>query len=136
MGKAIEQRAGETLIAKDARPFVEGQIGRDDRRAAFVALAEDLEQQFRAGLRERHIAEFVDDEQLDGGELRLKSEQTLFVARLHQLMDKPGRRGESDGKAALTGGEAEGQADMRLSRAAVAQSDNVVAGDDIFAAGE
>ena len=32
----------------------------------------------------RHIAEFVDDEQLDGGKLRLKPEQPLFVARLHQ----------------------------------------------------
>ena len=51
-------------------------------------------------------------------------------------MDEPGRRGKGDGKAALTSGKAERQADMRLSRAAVAQSDNVVAGDDIFATGK
>ena len=38
MGEAIEQRAGETLIAENARPFVERQIGRDNRRSAFVAL--------------------------------------------------------------------------------------------------
>ena len=57
-----------------------------------MTLAEDLKEQFRAGLRERHIAEFVDDEQFDGGELGLEFKQTLFIARLHQLMDEPNRR--------------------------------------------
>ena len=74
-----------------------------------MALAEDLEQQFGAGLRERHIAEFVDDQQLDGGELGLEPEQALLVARLHQLMDEAGGGGEGDGKSALAGGEAERQ---------------------------
>lgn len=60
----------------------------------------------------------VDDEQLDGGELRLEPEQTLFVARLHQLMHEAGGRGEGDGQPALASGEAERQADMRLARAA------------------
>jgi hypothetical protein len=48
----------------------------------------------RSGLGERRIAEFVDDEQLDGSELRLEPEQALFVARLHQLINEPRRRGE------------------------------------------
>jgi hypothetical protein len=56
--------------------------------------------------------------------------QTLFVMRLHQLIDEPNRRRKGDGKAALAGGEAECQARMRLSGAAVAQSDDVLAGDD------
>jgi hypothetical protein len=51
VGEAIEQRAGQTLIAEDARPFVQWKIGCDDRRPAFVTLAEDLEEQFRAGPR-------------------------------------------------------------------------------------
>ena len=83
-----------------------------------MTLAEDLEEQFRASLRQRHIAEFVDDEQLDGGELRLEPEQTLFVARLHQLMHEAGGRGEGDGQPTLASGEAKRQADMRLARAA------------------
>ena len=133
MGQPVEKRAGETLIAEDARPFVERQIGCDDRRAAFVTLAEDLEQQFGAGLRERHVAEFVDDQQLDGGELRLELEQAPFVARLHELMDERRRGGEGDGKSSLAGGETQRQGDMGLARAAVAESDDVVAGDDVFA---
>ena len=83
MSEAIEQRAGQTLIAEDARPFLEWQIRRDDGRATFVTLAEYFKQKLRAGLRERHITEFVDDEQFDGGELRLEFQETPLVARLH-----------------------------------------------------
>ena len=50
MGQAIEQRAGKALGAEHAGPFVEGQVAGDDDRAALVALAEDLKQQFGAGL--------------------------------------------------------------------------------------
>ena len=106
MGEAVAQRAGETLIADDAGPLIERQVRRDDGRAAFMALAEDFEEQLRAGLREQRIAELVDDEQLDGGKLRLKPQQAFLVARLDQLMNEPGGRRESDGEAALAGGEA------------------------------
>ena len=37
-------------------------------------LAEHLEQQLGPGRRERHIAEFVDDQQLVAGELTLKAQ--------------------------------------------------------------
>ena len=74
--------------------------------------------------------------QLDGGKLRLKPQQALFVARLHQLKNKARRRCEGDGEAAPACGETQSQADMRLSRAAVAERNVVVARDDIFAAGE
>jgi hypothetical protein len=133
MGQAIEQGAGQALIAEDARPFLEREVRCDDGRSMFVTLAEYLEEQFRAGLGERDVAKFVDDEQLDDGELRLKPEQAPFVARLHQLMHEPGRRIERHGESALTGGEAERQGDVRLSGSAVAQSDDVVAGDDKLA---
>ena len=49
--EAIKQRAGEALVAEHARPFVKGQIGSDDRRAPFMPLTEDLEEELRAGLR-------------------------------------------------------------------------------------
>jgi len=62
VGQSGEERAGEALIAECASPLVERQIGRHDRRAAFVALAEDFERQFNPGLRERNVAEFVDDQ--------------------------------------------------------------------------
>ena len=42
---------------------------------SLVALAEDLEQQLRSGLGERHEAELVYDEQLEPGKLFLQVEQ-------------------------------------------------------------
>ena len=81
MREAIEKRASETLAAEDGGPFLKGKIRRDDGRAAFVTLAEYFEEKLRAGLRERHIAEFVNDEQFDGGELRLEFQETPLVAR-------------------------------------------------------
>src|SRR4029450_9672900 len=58
VGETIEQRAGETLALKDACPFLEWKIRRDNGRAALVALAEDLEEeQLGASLGEWHVAE-------------------------------------------------------------------------------
>ncbi len=37
-----------------------GRFGCEKRGAALIALRDDLEQQFRARLRERHVAQFVD----------------------------------------------------------------------------
>ncbi len=116
--EAIEQRAGETLITEHARPFVEGQVRGDDRGSAFVTAAEDFEQQFGAGLRQRNVAEFVDDEQFGRVQLRLKPQKAFLVARFHELMNQRRRRGEDDREASLAGGEPERQSDMRLARAA------------------
>ena len=49
VGEPIEQRAGQALGPEHAGPFVERQIGGDNDGAALVTLAEDLEQQLRAG---------------------------------------------------------------------------------------
>ena len=79
VGEAIEQRAGQALGGEHAGPLVEGQIAGDDDGAAFVALAEDLEQQLGAGRRERDVAQFIDDQKLVAGELSLQAQQTLFI---------------------------------------------------------
>jgi hypothetical protein len=72
VGEAIEERTRETLALENARPFLKRKIRRDYGRAALVALAEDLKEQFRAGLREWYVTQFVNDEQFDDGELRLE----------------------------------------------------------------
>src|SRR5271155_1137899 len=71
MGQAVEQRAGEPFGAEHAGPLVERQIAGDEGGAALVTLAEDLEQELRAGRRQGHIAEFIDDQQLVGRQLAL-----------------------------------------------------------------
>ena len=54
---------GEPLRAEDLSPLGEGEVAGDHGGAPFIALAEHLEEQFGAGLGQRHEAEFIDDEQ-------------------------------------------------------------------------
>ena len=49
VGEAVQQRPGAPFLSEDLGPLVEGQVGGEQDGAPFVALAEDLEEQFRAG---------------------------------------------------------------------------------------
>ena len=49
VGEPVQQRAGEALRTKQFGPFAEGEVGGDQDGAPLVALAEDLEEQFRPG---------------------------------------------------------------------------------------
>src|SRR5712692_2222631 len=105
VGETIEQRAGQALGGEHTGPLIEGQIAGDDDRAAFVALAEALEQQLGAVRRERHVAQFIDDQKLVAGELTLEAQQTLFIACFVQLVDQGGGGGEADRETLLACGQ-------------------------------
>ena len=49
VGETVQQRAGAAFRAKHLGPLIERQVGGDQDGAALVALAEDLEEQFRSG---------------------------------------------------------------------------------------
>ena len=56
MQHAVEDGAGDAgVVVEDLRPVFVGLVGGDDERAAVVALADDLEEQVRAGLVERQV---------------------------------------------------------------------------------
>ena len=59
MGEAVQQSAGEPFGAEHGGPLVEGQVGGDQDGAPFVALAEDLEEEFRPGGGQRPEARAV-----------------------------------------------------------------------------
>ena len=61
VSEPVQQRSGEPFRAEDLGPFVEGQIGGHHDGAPLVALAEDLEEQFRPGAGQGHEAYLVDD---------------------------------------------------------------------------
>ena len=61
---------------------------------ALITLAEHLEQQLGAGLRERHISQLVDNQELISSELPLQAKYPLFVASLQVMSEqKLGRIG-------------------------------------------
>ena len=73
--EAIEQRASEPFRSEDRGPFVEWQVAGHQRGATLITLTEHLEEQFRTNRGERHIAQFVDDQQLDRVEMLLQRAQ-------------------------------------------------------------
>jgi hypothetical protein len=61
----VQQRRRHLGIDEHARPFAEGQVGRDDDGRALVEPADQMEQQLAARLCERQIAELVDGDQIN-----------------------------------------------------------------------
>ena len=49
VGQSIEQRGGHLGVPEDARPFTEGQVGRDDNRGTLVETTDEVEQELPAG---------------------------------------------------------------------------------------
>jgi hypothetical protein len=118
VGEPVEQGAGQALGGEDPGPLVERQVAGDDGRASLIALGEHLEEQFGAGLGERHVAKFVDDQQLVAGDLALQAQQPLLVASLDQFVDQGGGGGEADREALLAGGQPQAEGNMGLAGAA------------------
>ncbi len=115
--EAVEQRRGELLVAEDAYPLVEGEVGGDDRRATLVAVGEEVEQQLAAGALEGHEAEFVDDQQRDPQVALMQPGERELVARLDQLAHEVGRAHEGDAVATAGGLHAERDREVRLAGA-------------------
>ena len=69
VGQPIEQRGGHLGVAEHGWPFTEGEVGGDDDRGALVEPADQVEQELTAGLSERQIAEFIEDDEVDAGQL-------------------------------------------------------------------
>src|SRR6266436_10380118 len=60
----IEHGGGHFGVAEDLRPIGESEIGGDQQRRILIELADQVEQQLAAGLAERQVAEFVDDDEI------------------------------------------------------------------------
>jgi hypothetical protein len=57
------------ILAENGRPFTEGEIGRDDDRGTLIEAADQVEQQLAARLCERQITQFVEDDEVEAGEI-------------------------------------------------------------------
>ena len=64
-GESVDDCLAEAGVGEDARPLAEGQVGGDDQAGAFVALAEDLEDELGRAVGQREVAELVTDQKLD-----------------------------------------------------------------------
>jgi hypothetical protein len=63
MKEAVEQGGGEgTVIVEDLGPLFESAIRGNDKRAAFIASTDDLEEQVHAVFIDGEIAQFIQDQ--------------------------------------------------------------------------
>ena len=95
------------VVVEDLRPMFVGAVGGDHHGGAFVALADDLEQQVGAVLVDGQVAEFVDDEE---GGLEIAGEFALEAAGGlggGEGVDDVDGSGEEHGVSVQAGGVAE-----------------------------
>ena len=69
MGEAVEEGGRHLRIAEHAWPFTEGEVCRDEDQGALIEPADQMEEELTAGLGEGQIAEFVDDDEVEAGEI-------------------------------------------------------------------
>src|SRR5215470_12596027 len=120
MGQAVEQRGGHLGVAKDARPFAEGQIGRDDDRGALVEPADQMKQQLAAGLREGEIAEFVEHDEIQAREIFGKPALAVGPGFVFEPVDEVDDGVKAASPAAADAGPRNGDGQMRLAGASAA----------------
>ena len=70
VGEPVEQRRGHLGVAGEhARPLPEGEVGGDHDGGGLVELADEVEQELAARLREGQVAEFVEHHEVESGEM-------------------------------------------------------------------
>ena len=66
--QAIDERSSHDLVAQDLAPLLEALVGRQHSGCALIAPVDELEEEHRAGLADRQVADLVDDQELGIGE--------------------------------------------------------------------
>ena len=64
IGQPIEHGGGHFGAAEDLWPIGEGEVGGDQQGGVLVEFADQVEQQLSAGLAERVVVEFIDDDEV------------------------------------------------------------------------
>ena len=59
--EAVEQGRDHLGVAEDVGPLGEAEVGGDGETGVFVELADQVEQQGATGLRERQVAQLIED---------------------------------------------------------------------------
>ena len=120
MRQAIQRGSGEPFAAEDFGPIFKGQIGGHNQAQPFVGHGDHVEQQFGTGFGRRDVAEFIEDHEIESGELAFEPREFLVFAGFQQQRDQLRHAKEPDFVSLLAGGDPERRRQMRFSSAAIA----------------
>jgi len=129
----VQKGSGESLGAKDLRPFFEGQVCGQHEAMMLIGLADDLEEQFGSCLGEGNISEFINHQEMESLELFMQSLKPFFFPALHELSHKVRGRMEANVSALGTSGEGQSADQMRFAGSRVSDQQDVFSFVQIFA---
>jgi hypothetical protein len=128
MGQAVEHGGGHLGVAEDLGPIGEGEVGGDQHRGVLIELADQVEQQLSAGLAERQIAEFVDDDQIVAQQFLGQSAAAAGGLLLLELVDQIDEIEEPAPSAGTDDRRGDADAQMGFAGAGSADEDSVALG--------
>ena len=136
VGQAVEQRGGHLGVAKHAGPFAERKVGGDDDGRALIEPADQMEQQLAAGLGERQVAEFVEDDEVHPGQMLGDTTLPPIAGLDLQAVDEVDHIVEATAGTGSDAASSDGDGEMSLAGAGTADQDGVALLGDEAAAGE
>ena len=110
--QAIEHGGGHFDVAEHLGPIGEGEVGGDQQRGVLVELADEMEQQLPAGLAEREIAEFIDDDEIVAEQFLGQAAALARGLLLFELVDEIDEVEELSSSTATDDGGGDGDAQM------------------------
>lgn len=114
MHESVEDRIGDRAVTEVRVPLIDRQLARDERRAAVVAVVEDLEQIAHGIGAERCEAKVVDHDQIHLGELAVERGTFLQSGVTCEFLDESWQAEAAHGEVRATGGMRERGGDVTL----------------------
>ena len=126
MKETVEHGGGDSgVTVENGGPLVEGLVGGEDDGAAFVAGADDLEEQISSALVDGEVADFVEDKQSRVGVFAQFGFEGAFGLGGVESVDDVDGVGEENAHALLAGGVAECRGKMGFTETYESQEDDV-----------
>ena len=117
MGQAVEQGGGHFGIAEDCGPFAEAEVSGDGHACFLIELAQQMEQQGAARSTEWQVSQFVEDHEIELGQVFGNLPGLALGLFLLEGVDQLDRGEEADLSAMMFDGlDAKGGGDMILYR--------------------
>src|SRR5712691_5409913 len=99
---------GPLFVSEDARPLGEGQVGGDDNGSALIQPADQMEEQLATGLGERQVAEFVEHDEVEPGQVISEPPLPAGAGFALQPIDEVDDSAEASARTAADAGPRDG----------------------------